>query len=79
VHLALSREEGQEKQYVQDLMRKEREMLRDLLSQEKKGHIYLCGSTKMGQDVQALLKDMFGEEGFKRLEKEKRLIKELWG
>lgn len=44
------------------------------------GYIYLCGSTKMGQDVQTLLKELLGgEEQFKKLEKEKRLIKELWG
>lgn len=33
----------------------------------------------MGHDVQNLLKDFFGDEGFKNLEKEKRLVKELWG
>ena len=33
----------------------------------------------MGQDVQTLLKETLGEDGFKALEKEKRLIKELWG
>jgi sulfite reductase alpha subunit-like flavoprotein len=60
-------------------MRKQSELIKDLLSTEKKGHIYICGSTKMGQDVQALLKELFGEEGFKALDKEKRLIKELWG
>ena len=77
LHLAVSREG--EKQYVQDLMRKESELLKRLLSSESRGHIYICGSTKMGQDVQSLLKELFGEEGFKSLEKEKRLIKELWG
>jgi hypothetical protein len=33
----------------------------------------------MGLDVQQILKDFIGEDGFKILEKEKRLIKELWG
>ena len=33
----------------------------------------------MGHDVQAILKEFIGEDGFKLLEKEKRLIKELWG
>ena len=50
-----------------------------MLGEEKKGHIYLCGSTKMGQDVQVLIKELVGEESFKKLEKDKRLIKELWG
>jgi len=33
----------------------------------------------MGGDVQNSLKEVLSEEGFKALEKEKRLIKELWG
>lgn len=33
----------------------------------------------MGLEVQNLLKEFLGEDGFKLLEKEKRLIKELWG
>ena len=33
----------------------------------------------MGMDVQNLLKEFIGEEEFKILDKEKRLIKELWG
>lgn len=79
LHLALSREDPNKKHYVQDLMRQNSDLLRDILSPEKKGHLYICGSTKMGQDVQILLKELFGEDGFKALEKEKRLIKELWG
>jgi sulfite reductase alpha subunit-like flavoprotein len=46
---------------------------------EDKGHIYLCGNTKMGMDVQNLLKEFIGEDAVKVLEKEKRLVKELWG
>ena len=75
-HLAFSREEN--KEYVQDLMRRESAMIRQVIVEDK-GHIYLCGSTKMGQDVQALLKEILGDDGFKIIEKEKRLIKELWG
>lgn len=33
----------------------------------------------MGLEVQNLLKEFLGEDGFKLLEKEKRLVKELWG
>ena len=42
----------------------------------------MCGATVMGQDVISLVKDLvFGgsEEAIKKLEKEKRIIKELWG
>lgn len=60
-------------------MRTHSETIRELLSPERQGHLYLCGSTKMGQHVQALLKEIFGEDGFRQLEKEKRLVKELWG
>lgn len=59
-------------------MAKERAMIERVLNEEK-GHIYLCGSTKMGTDVQNLLKDIFGEDKVKLMEKEKRLVKELWG
>jgi NADPH-ferrihemoprotein reductase len=76
--LAFSREEGKPKVYVQDLMRQEAQTVSTILT-EKRGYIYLCGSTRMGQDVQALLKELLGEDGFKLIEKEKRLIKELWG
>jgi hypothetical protein len=33
----------------------------------------------MGLDVQHVLKEFLGEDGFKLIEKEKRLVKELWG
>ena len=63
---------------MQDLMRHQSELIRETLTVQR-GHLYLCGSTKMGHDVQALLKEILGEEGLKIIEKEKRLIKELWG
>lgn len=46
---------------------------------EDKGSLYLCGNSKMGLHVQSMLKDFIGEEAFKALDKEKRLVKELWG
>ena len=46
---------------------------------EDNGNVYLCGNTKMGLDVQGVLKDFLGEEPYKNFEKEKRLVKELWG
>ena len=59
-------------------MREQKEMILKLIL-EQRGHVYLCGNTKMGMDVQNLLKEFLGEEEFKILDKEKRLIKELWG
>ena len=75
--VALSRDPSQEKQYVQDLMRTKRDIILSVL--EQNGNIYICGNTKMGADVQNLLKEFLGEDQFKTLEKEKRIIKELWG
>ena len=42
---------------------------------QKGGKIYICGSTKMGKDVQTLIKEWFGEQ----LIKEGRVVSELWG
>ena len=58
-------------------MREQGDWVRDQLNNG--AHLYICGSTKMGHDVQTLLKELLGEDGFKNIEKEKRLIKELWG
>jgi len=63
---------------VQDLIKQRKDMIVDIL-QNKGGHFYVCGNTKMGHDVQVLLKEFLGEEHFKELEQQKRLIKELWG
>ena len=59
-------------------MKEQRELILRVM-QEQKGNLYICGNTKMGHDVQMLLKEYIGEEEFKNLEKEKRIIKELWG
>lgn len=59
-------------------MREQRDLIMKVVF-EQKGSVYLCGNTKMGLDVQHLLKEFIGEEEFKNLEKEKRLVKELWG
>eukprot|EP00347_Sterkiella_histriomuscorum_P023964 403332775 len=75
--IALSREPNQERQYVQDVLKLQKDKVMKVL--EEGGNIYLCGNTKMGQDVQVILKEFIGEDSFKSLEKEKRLIKELWG
>ena len=40
--------------------------------------MYICGATKMGHDVQNLLKKVLGEEEFKKMQQDKRVIVELW-
>ena len=74
---AFSRE-GASKVYVQDMLRSRGELLRRVMF-EGKGNLYICGNTKMGMDVQAVLKEHLGDEVFRELERDKRLIKELWG
>jgi len=59
-------------------MQERRDLVIRLIQQEQ-GYLYICGNTKMGLDVQNLLKEFIGEEAFKTLDKEKRLVKELWG
>ena len=78
MHVAFSRDDPTRKIYVQDLMRQQRELIVKVIL-EQKGSLFLCGNSKMGLDVQHLLKEFIGEEEFKNLDKEKRLIKELWG
>ena len=45
-------------------MKQQIEFIKDLIL-NKNGHIYICGSTKMGGDVQSLLKQAISEEVFK--------------
>lgn len=78
VYIAFSRDNPNTKIYVQDLMQQKKELIVQIVM-EQKGHIYMCGNTRMGFDVQNLLKTFIGEEGLQALEKEKRFIKELWG
>ena len=76
--MAFSRDNPNTRTYVQDLMQERKDLVVRVLQQEE-GCLFICGNTKMGLDVQNLLKEFIGEEAFKTLEKEKRLVKELWG
>jgi len=49
-HLALSREPGQPKCYVQDLLRERAEQVADFLAAEK-SHVFICGLVAMEQAV----------------------------
>ena len=46
-YYAFSREQGKPKTYVQDLMKQEIELVRNVLANHN-GCLYICGSTKMG-------------------------------
>lgn len=48
------------------------------LIKEEKAVVMICGKTKMGQDVQTMLKEWLGIDEFKKMEKNGRIVKELW-
>ncbi|GBP31541.1 Nitric oxide synthase [Eumeta japonica] len=55
--LALSREEGIKKKYVQELLEEEGKEVCDILL-NRNGHFYVCGDCKMAEDVQQKLKKL---------------------
>ena len=76
--MAFSRSsDGGPKQYVQDLLASQKDVLIKVLK-ESNGVIYICGATKMGQEVQTLLKETLTPEYFKQMQLEKRILVELW-
>ncbi|XP_077168526.1 nitric oxide synthase, inducible isoform X2 [Paroedura picta] len=62
VHTAYSREGGQPKVYVQDLLRSRLEMEIHRLLYKEEGHLYVCGDVCMARDVARTLKEMFAEQ-----------------
>ncbi|KAL4472596.1 hypothetical protein ABPG74_018545 [Tetrahymena malaccensis] len=86
LYTAFSRDQGS-KVYVQDLMIKNEEEIYNTFF-ERNGLIYICGATAMGESVVNALrkivqkfKNIDEQEAHKfveNLEKEKRIIKELW-
>ena len=79
LNVALSRPTGagEKKQYVQDLLKGHGDLIRKTLL-EQKGHFFVCGATKMGKDVEALVKELLGDVEFKKVQAEKRYKVELW-
>ena len=45
---------------------------------EQGGHFFVCGATNMGKDVETVVKELCGEEEYKKLQAEKRYKAELW-
>lgn len=77
--VAISRptEEGAKKQYVQDILKTHGDMIKKYLL-EQGGHFFVCGATNMGKDVETVVKELCGEEEYKKLQAEKRYKAELW-
>jgi len=86
LYLAFSREKN-DKVYVQHLLKENAENTWKLINDEN-ASVYVCGGTKMGQDVVQTLKAIFRDIGkksedeahsyLKKLEEQKRLVQELW-
>ena len=56
-HFAFSRVEGEEKQYVQDKMREDHEVLA-VAMQDPKAHFYVCGLKAMDEGVEQAFEDI---------------------
>jgi NADPH-ferrihemoprotein reductase len=86
-YTAFSREQ-EKKVYVQDLIQKNREEMNKLLF-EQGGVLYICGSMAMGKSVIGKVADLAAsyynidsneaQIKVEELEKNKKIIKELWG
>jgi len=86
-YIAFSREQ-EKKVYVQDLIQKNREQMSQLLF-EQGGVLYICGSMSMGKSVLGKVADLAAsyykidaneaQSKVGELEKNKKIIKELWG
>ena len=84
---AFSREAGQPKVYVQQRLQEDAAELYTLMA-EQRAHVYICGGTAMGREVQKLLTDLHVSKGGKteaeaaremqRMAQAGRLVTELW-
>lgn len=88
--MAFSRQPGQAKQYVQDLLRADAAELCRLLAKEK-AHVYICGDARhMAKDVHATFVRILekqaksiscyssAEDYIFSLKKEKRWLEDVW-
>ncbi|CAD7938912.1 unnamed protein product [Amoebophrya sp. A25] len=73
-HLALSREGGKKKYYVQDALRAKENYLRQKVDTEG-GIVYFCGEGKMIKDCILYLRSILSPKAFE----EKRIVAEQWG
>lgn len=66
-----------QKVYVQDLLKREEEELKELGHCEDTA-IYICGSLPMGKSIIEVLSESFGADKVKEMEEKGRIVKELW-
>uniref|UniRef100_UPI00398EFA45 nitric oxide synthase, inducible-like n=1 Tax=Pristiophorus japonicus TaxID=55135 RepID=UPI00398EFA45 len=77
VYTAYSREPGQQKTYVQDVLREKLPSEIYKVLHKENGHIYICGEIKMAQDVTETLKDIIAKQGGMNIEDAEEFITEL--
>jgi sulfite reductase alpha subunit-like flavoprotein len=75
LHVAFSRENPNNVQYVQHLVEKEGDSLADLITKQNAA-VYVCGSTAMGRDVMQAIDQIYPVADLRNT---KRYIEELWG
>lgn len=86
-HTAFSRENPNQKVYVQDRLLESSEQIYKYIDKES-AYIYVCGATKMGSDVLATIHKIVQEQGkltkpetdkyIKQLQESHRYVQELW-
>ncbi|GAA97161.1 uncharacterized protein L969DRAFT_84417 [Mixia osmundae IAM 14324] len=85
IQTAFSREPGQPKQYVQQLIRAQKDHIKSLLV-DKKGYVYICGDAKnMAREVEEVLKELLGEatgepgeKAYKTMKDRNRILLDVW-
>jgi len=77
LNIALSREEGKPKQYVQHLIQEKKDEVKDILMGG--GYLYICGSSAMANDVTKVLVSVVGEESYKNLLEKNYIVLDVWG
>uniref|UniRef100_A0A8C3XKM3 Nitric oxide synthase n=1 Tax=Chelydra serpentina TaxID=8475 RepID=A0A8C3XKM3_CHESE len=89
VYTAYSRQPGQAKVYVQDILQSKLEAEVHQILHEDEGHLYVCGDVRMARDVAQTLKEMFtkklklteeqAEDYFFQLKNQKRYHEDIFG
>uniref|UniRef100_A0A8C8EED6 Nitric oxide synthase n=1 Tax=Otus sunia TaxID=257818 RepID=A0A8C8EED6_9STRI len=89
VYTAYSRQPGQAKVYVQDILQSKLETKVCSLLHKEEGHLYVCGDVRMAKDVAQTLKGMLAknlnlseqqaEEYFFQLKSQKRYHEDIFG
>jgi len=89
LHVAFSRKDPTQKEYVQHLLRRNSKETYQLVRNEG-AYVYVCGGVKMGHDVTETLKEIFMEQSsvpmtkddttnyLAQLSKDGRFVQELW-